>query len=175
MTFSLKVAFSFLQLKIGASCKSINLCWMSIFFFSISSFTYCWCILYLHLYLMLMLFVSIPVLDVGRILGKAVCCPWDVRLHHRLDHLWRDYVPFQNIFFCYFLAFFCLFEHNQRADVCTVDLGWKVIGRKNKIKFQHILKIDLPLIGRSDKTSCKIKSNVIVSFVNIEYKYKILK
>ena len=54
MTFSLKVAFSFLQLKISGSYKSINLCWVSTFFFSISSCTYCWCFLYfVYLYLML--------------------------------------------------------------------------------------------------------------------------
>ena len=129
MTFSLKVAFSFLQLKIGASYKSMNIFWMSTFLFSISSCTYCWCFLYL----------GIPVLDIGRILGKAICCPWDVRLHHRLDHLWGDYVPFQNIFFCYFLAFlpfwtqstcwcvYCGFGLESYWTKSSSNIFWKLI------------------------------------------------
>ena len=159
MTFSLKVAFSFLQLKIGASCKSINLCWMSIFFFSISSFTYCWCILYLHLYLMLMLFVSIPVLDVGRILGKAVCCPWDVCLHHRLDHLWGDYVPFQNIFFCYFLAFFA-FLNTINVLMCVL---WIWVGKllDGRTKSSSNIFWKLIYLWLADLTRLPVKSKAM--------------
>ena len=148
MTFSLKVAFSFLQLKIGSSYKSIDLCWTSTFFFSISSCRY----------LLLMLFVSIPVLDVGRILGKAVCCPWDVRLHHRLDHLWGDYISFQNVFCCYFLAFLAFLNtiNVLYSSVYCVDCCWRFVCTLTKLTWVKRRRICFPFFWTSMMCHCWI-------------------